>query len=138
MRLPLLGAIGLFACAMAAHAASGPVADDPALSIEPVVSGLAEPTAMAFVGTDDFLILEKSVGKVRRVTGGVLKPNAVLDLPVEHCDERGLLGIALHPDFASNHVLYLRPRSTRTASHVTSGTPRRTAARARSPTTAPS
>ena len=115
------------------------------------MSGLAEPTALVFLGTDDFLVLEKSVGKVRRVTGGALNGTAVLDLDVEGCEERGLLGIALHPDFASNHFVYLfynpsneiaddrRPRriltTTTTSSTASPGTGARRWARARSPST---
>jgi glucose/arabinose dehydrogenase len=89
------------------HASGSPIANDSSLTIDPVVSGLVQPTSMAFVGAADFLILEQANGKVRRVTGGVLNPNAVLDLDVEGCDERGLLGIALHPSFATNGLVYL-------------------------------
>jgi len=91
--------------AAGAHAA--PTANDLRLTITPVVSGLAEPTAAAFLADGDFLILEKSAGKVRRVTNGVPNPTAVLDLAVEGADERGLLGIALHPDFVTHPYVYL-------------------------------
>jgi glucose/arabinose dehydrogenase len=33
--------------------------------------------------------------------------STVLDLPVNYASERGLLGIALHPDFATNGYVYL-------------------------------
>ena len=70
------------------------VLSDPKLKIELVASGLDFPTTMAFLGPDDFLILEKS-GTVKRVTNG-----QVLDKPLVHVntnikDERGLLGIAI-------------------------------------------
>ena len=107
MRLSLPGALVALLFVGTAHAGGGPIANDPTLSIDPVVSGLVEPTALAFVGAGDFLVLEKSVGKVRRVTGGVLNGTAVLDLHVEGDEERGLLGIALHPDFATNDLVYL-------------------------------
>jgi glucose/arabinose dehydrogenase len=51
------------------------------------------------------LVLEKNTGKVQRVTGGTVQ--TVLDLAVNNASERGLLGIALHPDFEDNHALYL-------------------------------
>jgi len=60
---------------------------------------------MAFLGRDDFLVLEKETGRVQRVTGGVVE--TVLDLPVNFASERGLLGIALHPDFPDNPGVYL-------------------------------
>lgn len=68
---------------------------------------LATPTSFAFIGPSDILVLEKNVGRVRRVTSGVLQAGAVLDLAVNYASERGLLGIALHPSFSSNHYVYL-------------------------------
>src|ERR1700687_1780520 len=84
----------------------GPCMLDPNLSVTTVVSGLTEPTGIAFIGADDFLVIEKSTGKVKRVVGGVVQ-GVVLDLAVNSASERGLLGIALHPDFASNGLVYL-------------------------------
>ncbi|HST52493.1 MAG TPA: PQQ-dependent sugar dehydrogenase [Pyrinomonadaceae bacterium] len=76
------------------------------LGVRTVVSGFNQPTSMAFIGADDFLILEKTTGRVLRVTNGVVQ-GAVLDLAVNNASERGLLGIALHPDFATNGFVYL-------------------------------
>jgi len=63
---------------------------------------------MAFLGPDDILVLEKASGKVQRVIGGVLQGTPVLDLAVNSASERGLLGIALHPDFPGVPAVYLR------------------------------
>jgi glucose/arabinose dehydrogenase len=52
------------------------------------------------------LVLEKATGRVQRVTGGVVQ-STVLDLAVNAASERGLLGIALHPDFPTNPGVYL-------------------------------
>jgi hypothetical protein len=71
-----------------------------------VVSGLTEPTGIAFLRRNDFLVLEKSTGKVKRVVNGVVQ-SMVLDLAVNSFSERGLLGIALHPDFEDNGFVYL-------------------------------
>jgi glucose/arabinose dehydrogenase len=79
---------------------------DTNLTVSTVVAGLDQPTSMAFIGDNDLLILEKATGKVQRVTNGGL-PNTVLDLPVNSASERGMLGIALHPDFAENGFVYL-------------------------------
>jgi uncharacterized repeat protein (TIGR01451 family) len=84
----------------------GPCMLDPSLSVNAVVSGLSEPTGIAFLGPDDFLVLEKSTGKVKRVVNGVVQ-SVVLDLAVNSASERGLLGIALHPSFGSNGFVYL-------------------------------
>ena len=76
------------------------------LGVRTVVSGLDQPTSLAFVGADDFLVLERATGRVVRVKNGVaLGP--VLDLAVNSASERGLLGLALHPGFASNGFAYL-------------------------------
>ena len=62
---------------------------------------------MAFIGVDDFLVLQKNDGKVRRVVGSVLQSAAVLDVNVDSQSERGLLGIAVHPNFPSTPYVYL-------------------------------
>jgi len=85
--------------------APGPSLIDPTLSVRTVASGLVTPTSMAFLGPDDMLVLEKQTGKVQRVTGGTMQ--TVLDLAVNNASERGLLGIALHPDFETNRAVYL-------------------------------
>ena len=78
----------------------------PGLGVRTVVRGLDQPTTMVFVGTNDFFVLEKATGRVMRVKDGVVL-GAVLDLAVNSASERGLLGIALHPNFATNGFVYL-------------------------------
>jgi glucose/arabinose dehydrogenase len=85
---------------------SGPQMLEPSLDVRPVVTGLALPTSFAFLGPSDMLVLEKDTGRVRRVTNGNIVAT-VLDLGVNNNSERGLLGIALHPDFPSNPGVYL-------------------------------
>ena len=70
------------------------VLSDPKLKIELVASGLDFPTTMAFLGPDDFLILEKA-GLVKRVTNGIVLDKPLLQVDVSVKDERGLLGIAI-------------------------------------------
>jgi aldose sugar dehydrogenase len=73
---------------------SGIILSDPNLKLELVTSGLDFPTTMAFLGPDDFLILEKS-GTVKRVTNGQVLDKPLLQVDVNVKDERGLLGIAI-------------------------------------------
>jgi aldose sugar dehydrogenase len=80
---------------------------DPTLRVTEVVGGLNAPTAMAFIGIDDLLVLQKNDGQVRRVINGVLQPAPVLDVAVDQTSERGLLGIAVHPAFPSAPWVYL-------------------------------
>lgn len=84
-----------------------PIVLDANLDVRTVVTGLVEPTTMAFLAPNDFLVLEKSTGRVRRVVDGSLRPDPVIDLAVNFGSERGLLGIALHPDFSTNNFVYL-------------------------------
>jgi aldose sugar dehydrogenase len=87
--------------------ANGPSMLDPNLSVKTVVTGLSQPTSMAFIGNNDFLVLEKNTGKVQRVVNGVIQSPAPLDLAVNSASERGLLGIALHPNFLLNGFIYV-------------------------------
>ncbi len=75
--------------------------------MRPVAAGLTLPTAMAFLGDDDLLVLEKNTGLVQRVVDGMVQDTPALDLAVNNFSERGLLGIALHPDFPANPGVYL-------------------------------
>jgi len=49
-----------------------PTLVDPNLRVRTVITGLAQPTSMAFIGANDFLVLEKASGKVQRVVNGAL------------------------------------------------------------------
>src|SRR6185369_14660144 len=87
-------------------AAPSPVMLDANLTVSAVVTGLDQPTSLAFIGPNDFLVLEKATGRVRRILNGVFQ-STPLDLPVNNASERGLLGIALHPHFQQNGFVYL-------------------------------
>jgi len=86
--------------------AQGPRLVDRNLQVQPAAGGLVTPVSMAFLGPNDFLVLEKDTGKVQRFVDGALQAT-VLDLAVNFGSERGLLGIALHPDFPANRGVYL-------------------------------
>ncbi|HKQ99768.1 MAG TPA: PQQ-dependent sugar dehydrogenase [Pyrinomonadaceae bacterium] len=85
---------------------AAPLVLDQNLAVKTIVSNLNQPTSMAFLGADEFLILEKATGKVQRVFNGQLQGTA-LDLAVNNASERGLLGIALHPNFPATPWVYL-------------------------------
>jgi len=71
-----------------------PQIKDPNLTVEVVVDGLNMPTTMAFLGTGDFLILQKN-GSLVRVVDGALSDKTRLDVPVAKGFYQGLLGIAV-------------------------------------------
>ena len=89
------------------HSQTLPTVVDPSLEVRTVVSHLVNPTSIAFLGPRDFFVLEKGTGRVFRVQNGVAGATPVLDLGVNSASERGLLGIALHPDFPANPGVYL-------------------------------
>src|SRR5688572_11420835 len=86
--------------------AAGPTMLDPQLAVRSVVSGLAQPTSIAFLAANDLLVLEKATGRVKRITNAAVT-GTVLDLAVNSGSERGLLGIALHPRFPAQPFVYL-------------------------------
>lgn len=88
-----------------AFAQTAPSVVDPKLKVEPVVTGLSQPVQMEFIGDNDFFVLEKPTGQVKRVKDGVA--SVVLDLTVNSNSERGLLGIALDRFFKYNGTVYL-------------------------------
>src|ERR687896_972935 len=86
--------------------AGGPSMTVPNLGVRPAAGGFVTPIGIAFLGAGDMLVLEKNTGQIKRVVNGVVQAT-VLDLAVNNASERGLLGIALHPDFPSNPGVYL-------------------------------
>jgi glucose/arabinose dehydrogenase len=122
----LICAALVLALTSATIAAAQPTMLHPRLGVRTVVgTGLELPTSLAFLDANDFLVLEKNTGKVKRVINGVVQATDVLDLDVNFGSERGLLGIALHPDFATNNAVYLYWTESTTGedSNVFSDTP---------------
>ncbi len=78
------------------------------LGLDLVVDGIAKPTALADAGDQGLWVLEQ-VGRVRAIVDGRLQSDPILDLSdrVLNDGERGLLGIALHPQFATNGRYFL-------------------------------
>ena len=90
-----------------AGAARGATVVDPDLRVQTWVRGLENPTGMAFIdGGTRALVLEKNTGRVQIIENRVVAGTA-LDLPVANQSERGLLGIALSPTFATDNFVFL-------------------------------
>jgi glucose/arabinose dehydrogenase len=83
------------------------------IKLEKVVSGINTPLAMVQPPGDNRLFIIEQNGRIKILEGGALKPNPFLDIrskikPLNHdFDERGLLGIAFHPSFATNGKFYV-------------------------------
>lgn len=90
----------------ASLAMAQPAVLDPSLQVTTVTSGLASPTAIGFIGANDLFVAEKNTGRVLRVTNGVAA-GTVLDLAVNAPGQRGLLGMAVSPNFATDHSVFV-------------------------------
>src|SRR5262245_11280651 len=106
LRPALVLAVGVSILSAGGARAQAPEVVDHNLAVRTAASGLSQPVAMAFIGRGDALVLEKATGRVQRVVDGSVQ-GTVLDLAVNSNSERGLLGIALHPNFESNGFVYL-------------------------------
>jgi glucose/arabinose dehydrogenase len=75
--------------------------------VETVVSGLEVPWSIVFAPDGRMFVTERP-GRVRVVENGRLRPEPLATIPdVATGQESGLMGLALHPQFAENHLLYL-------------------------------
>jgi glucose/arabinose dehydrogenase len=81
-----------------------------------VVTGIANPTAMAFA-PDGRLFVAQQTGQLRVVKNGALLGTPFLTVSVDSNGERGLLGIAFDPSFASNHFVYVYYTTTSGGTH---------------------
>ncbi|MGC3945143.1 MAG: PQQ-dependent sugar dehydrogenase [Chryseolinea sp.] len=67
---------------------------------------MANPTAMAFV-PDGRLFVAQQAGALRVIKNGVLQAAAFVTVSTTSTGERGLIGIAIDPDFTTNQWIYL-------------------------------
>jgi glucose/arabinose dehydrogenase len=71
-----------------------------------VTKGLERPWAMVWLPNGDMLVSERP-GRLRLVHNGKLDPTPIGGLPKIYASGlAGLMDIALHPNFASNHLIY--------------------------------
>jgi glucose/arabinose dehydrogenase len=75
--------------------------------VETVIPNLEVPWSIVWAPDGRMLFTER-IGRVRVYENGKLRPQPLFTVPdVEQTGESGLMSIALHPQFASNHLLYL-------------------------------
>src|SRR5688572_3450204 len=79
--------------------------------IETVLENMRMPVAMVFDPAGRLFYTEKT-GAVRLFANGQLQPNPVISFSVSSLSERGLLGIALDPNFNTNRYVYVYYTST--------------------------
>lgn len=83
---------------------------DPSLQVTTFLStGVTQPIGVVFLGNvNDYLVLEKVSGLVKRVINGVVQSAPALNLAVNGASERGLLSMVLHPNFPATPFVYIR------------------------------
>lgn len=93
---------------LAVSAARAATYSVPRFSDTAIVTGLNQPTDLAFLPDGRILILEKP-GRVLVTGPSGGTPAVALDINgnVDDASERGMLGICLHPSFATNGYVYL-------------------------------
>ena len=80
----------------------------PNVKLTKVTEGFDFSVKMTLLPDGSFLVTEKNTGFVRRVSPTFqLQPEPVIDIAVNHASERGLLGIAAHPEFSRNGYVYV-------------------------------
>jgi len=80
------------------------------LGLSSVVGGLSKPVTIAAAGDGSGrLFVVEQAGRIRIVKGGTLLATPFLDVSakVSCCGERGLLGLAFHPGYATNRRFFL-------------------------------
>jgi glucose/arabinose dehydrogenase len=80
----------------------------PANFTDTLITKIGSPTALAFT-PDGRLLVTTATGTLRVYEDGALLPNPALDISDKVCTNgaRGLLGIAVDPNFATNNYIYL-------------------------------
>ncbi|MFQ5610544.1 MAG: PQQ-dependent sugar dehydrogenase [Anaerolineae bacterium] len=126
--LPTIGAVGLastslaFAFATLAQGATEPdrapstailraappLVVTPNLSLEPVDTGFSQPVDIAQAGDERLFIVEQA-GAIQIISDGTTLDTSFLDITalVLNGGERGLLGLAFHPDYTDNGFFYV-------------------------------
>lgn len=65
-----------------------------------------DPTAMTLAPNGDIFLAEKS-GRVSIIRNGQVLPQPFIELNVDNYNERGLSGLAVHPDYPASPFVYL-------------------------------
>ena len=80
------------------------------ITLVPVATGLTRPVVITHASDDSGrLFIAQQTGEVLVLAPGATTPSTFLDIsgPVRCCGERGLLGLAFHPQYSSNGFFYV-------------------------------
>lgn len=126
----LLGVGGLSLGLFVAGCEGGGTTIDPPEPVGPVVDGvrlrvlsedLHHPVAIAVVPNDSRIFVAQRLGAIRIIEDGQLRSEPLLNIQPKLSNlnyEQGLLGLALHPQFASNGLFYVNYTALGNDTHV--------------------
>ena len=97
----ICGVVFLLVTAFASYAATLPAG-----FTETSIAGLSNPTAME-IAPDGRIFVCQQGGSLRVIKNGALLPTPFLTVSVDENGERGLLGVAFDPNFATNNFVYI-------------------------------
>jgi glucose/arabinose dehydrogenase len=112
-RVPPNAALLALAALLTWACSDDPTQPDPSdpvsVDTEIVISGLASPLLLTAPAGDDRLFVVQRGGRIRIVEDGVARATPFLDIGalITAGNERGLLGLAFHPDYASNGYFFV-------------------------------
>src|SRR5687767_2502905 len=78
----------------------------PGFTRQKVSGTISQPTAIAFV-PDGRIFVTQQTGQVRIIENDNILTTPLLSLTTDNSGERGLIGIAIDPDFTTNQFIYL-------------------------------
>ena len=110
--LCLNAAVGLSACQSDAPTTPNDGETFPpgfTLKLDPFASGLASPVFLAQPLNDGRIFVVEQAGRIRVINGTTLRATPFLDISTRVLSggERGLLSVAFHPQYATNHWFYV-------------------------------
>jgi glucose/arabinose dehydrogenase len=80
--------------------------DTKKIRVVPIAQGLDSPWSMVFLPSGDILVTERP-GRLRIIHEGRLQDEPIAGLPaIQFGTHGGLLDVALHPNFATNNLIY--------------------------------
>src|SRR6187549_195621 len=84
-------------------------ASGPRIRLQTVVKGLSSPVDILSDGSADRMFIAEQPGRLRLMIKGRLESQPYLNIVerVTHQGELGFLGVAFHPQFASNGYFYV-------------------------------
>ncbi len=96
-------------CSDATSQTPDPIPVSADLQLTPVASGLSNPVDLTAAPGDPRLFVVEQEGRILIIEDGVVRPEPFLDIQdrVRSGGERGLLGLAFHPEYATNGSFFV-------------------------------